>query len=415
MRLLAFIAIKHLLARKRQSVVSLFGIVLGVAFFLTISSLMQGSEKDFIRRLIDNMPHIFVTDSYRKPRLQPVVQYYNNSGAIEVRSAKPVSETRGIRGYDHIITYLRSLPGVEASPVLAGQGVLSFAGRNFSVSLDGMIPEDIQGVVTIEDYMISGSINDLITNPNGIVLGEDLLRTFSLQRGDNITVTASTGQVRTFKILGVFRTGRSEYDMNHGFVSLKRMQALMDRPHRANTIIVKLPDPYLARQIAADLESRIGYKSVSWQESSEDIMSALVIRNIIMYSVVSAVLIVAAFGIYNVISTVVMEKHRDISILKSMGFLASDIQRIFLIQGAILGIIGSLLGLPLGCALMYALMQVELKPAGSTQSIVMPFDWGWPQFAIAGGFALCTALIAAFMPARKGAKVQPVDILRGGT
>ncbi len=414
MQLLASIAVKHLLARKRQSLISLLGIILGVAFFLTISSLMQGSEKDFIRKLIDNMPHIFVMDTYRNPRLQPVERVYNSKGAIEVRSVKPVTETRGIRGYEQIVAYLRTLPGVEASPVLAGQGVLSFAGKNIAVALDGMIPEDIQHVVTIQDYMISGSMNDLIANPSGIVLGEELLRTFSLERGDNITVTAPTGQVRTTKIIGVFRTGRSNYDLNHGFVSLKSMQALMNRPHRANTIIVKLPDPYRARVIAADLESRFSYKSVSWQEASEDLMSTLAIRNIIMYSVVSSVLIVAAFGIYNVISTVVMEKHRDIAILKSMGFLARDIQHIFVIQGFILGLVGSLLGLPLGSALMYALMQVEFKPPGTTQPIVMPLDWGWLQFAVASGFATSAALIAAFLPARKGACVQPVDILRGG-
>lgn len=414
MRLLAFIAVKHLLARKRQSLVSLLGIILGVAFFLMISSLMQGSEKDFIRRLIDNMPHILVSDTYRNPRLQPVERLYKSNGAIEVRSVKPVTETRGVRSYEQIVDYLRTLPGVEASPMLAGQGVLSFAGQNTAVELDGMIPEDIQDVVTIQDYMVSGSINDLIANPNGIVLGEELLRTFSLERGDNVTVTAPTGQVRTFKILGVFRTGTSEHDLGRGFVSLKRMQALMDRPHRANRIIVKLPDPYRARAIAADLENRFSYKSISWQEASEDIMSTLAIRNIIMYSVVSSVLIVAAFGIYNVISTVVMEKHRDIAILKSMGFLARDIQWIFVIQGFIQGIIGSLLGLPLGSALMYALMQIEFKPPGSTEPIVMPLDWGWMQFAMAGGFALCAALSAAFLPARKGARVQPVDILRGG-
>ncbi|AGF79963.1 ABC-type transport system, involved in lipoprotein release, permease component [Desulfocapsa sulfexigens DSM 10523] len=414
MRLLAHIAFKHLLARRRQSLVSLLGIILGVSFFLTISSLMQGSEKEFIRVLIDNMPHIFITDTYRNPSLQPVEQFYGRSGAIEVRSVKPLTETRGIRGFEQIVDYLRSIPGINASPVLSGQGVLSFAGKNIGIVLDGMIPEDIKDVVTIQDYMISGSLSDLIANPSGIILGKELLRTFSLKRGDNITVTAPTGQIRTFKILGVFNTGRAEYDLNHGFVSLKRMQVLMDRPHRANTIIVKLSDPYRARAIAADLENRIGYKSISWQESSEDLMSTLAIRNIIMYSVVSSVLIVAAFGIYNVISTVVMEKHRDIAILKSMGFLARDIQRIFVIQGFILGITGSLLGLPLGSALMYAIMQIEFKPPGSTEPIVMPLDWGWMQFAIATGFALSAALIAAFLPARKGARVQPVDILRGG-
>ncbi|MFT5701163.1 MAG: lipoprotein-releasing system permease protein [Desulforhopalus sp.] len=382
MRLLASIAIRHLFARKRQSLVSLLGIILGMAFFLTISSMMQGSEKDFIRRLIDNVPHIFVTDTYPNPHLQPVERLYNSKGAIELRSVKPVTETRGIRGYEQVVDYLQTMPGVEASPVLAGQGVLSFAGKNVAVALDGMIPEDIQDVVTIQDYMISGSIGDLIANPNGIVLGEELLRTFSLERGDNITVTAPTGQVRTSKILGVFRTGRSEYDLKHGFVSLKSMQLLMNRPHRANTVIVKLPDPYRARAIAVDLERRFGYKSISWQEASEDLMSALAIRNI--------------------------------AILKSMGFLGRDIKRIFVIEGFILGIIGSLLGLQLGSALMYALMQIEFKPPGSTQPIVMPLDWGWMQFGIASGFALSAALIAAFLPARKGARVQPVDILRGG-
>ncbi|MGB5517770.1 MAG: ABC transporter permease, partial [Gammaproteobacteria bacterium] len=139
MRLLTSIAVKHLLARKRQSLVSLLGITLGVAFFLTISSLMQGMEKDFIRRLIDNIHHIAVTDTYRNPSLQPVERLYDSNGAIAVRSVKPVTETRGIRGYEQIVTYLRSLPGVEASPMLEGQGVMSFAGKNIAVTLDGMI------------------------------------------------------------------------------------------------------------------------------------------------------------------------------------------------------------------------------------------------------------------------------------
>jgi lipoprotein-releasing system permease protein len=142
-------------------------------------------------------------------------------------------------------------------------------------------------------------------------------------------------------------------------------------------------------------------------------MNTLAIRNIIMYSVVSAVLMVAGFGIYNVISTVVIEKYRDIAILKAMGFHASDIQRIFVMQGIILGALGSLLGLPLGSLLMTMLMQVQFKPPGSTEPIYMPLDWSWPQFAIAAGFALTAALVAAFLPARKGARVQPVDILRG--
>jgi lipoprotein-releasing system permease protein len=414
MRLFFYIALKHLLARKRQSIVSLLGIVLGVAFFLCISSLMQGSERDFIRRLVDNVPHIFITDEYRNPRKQPMEERYVE-GAVEIRSVKPLTETRGIRGYTQIIEYLRTIPGVQASPILGGQGVVTFAGKSVAISLDGMIPEDIKDVVTIQNYMITGSINDLISNQDGIVIGQELARTLSLTQGDNITVTAPTGQVRVFKILGTFRTGRSEYDLNHTFISLKRMQALLNRPNRANHIIIKLPDPYQAHAVAADIESRVGYKSISWQETSEDILNTLTIRNIIMYTVVSAVLIVAAFGIYNVISTVVLEKQRDIAILKSMGFEARDMQRIFVIQGVLLGIAGCMAGIPLGCVFMYSLMQVRFKPPGGTELINMPLDWSAPQFLIAILFAMAASILAAYLPARKAALVQPVDILRGGS
>ncbi|ASQ44653.1 ABC transporter permease [Legionella clemsonensis] len=413
MKLFLSIAIRHLLARKRQSIVSLMGIILGVAFFLTISSLMQGSEKDFIRRLVDNSPHITIVDEYRNPRLQPAQQFYKE-GVIEIRNVKPMTETRGIRGYEQIMTYLYTLPDVIASPVLIGQALVSFAGRDVSITLNGMVPEEIKKVSTIENYMLEGTVDDLLVNPDGIVIGSELARKLSLKLNDNITVTAPTGQVRVFKILGIFRTGRSDFDASQAFVSIKRTQALLSRTHRANNIVIKLLNPYEAHALAARIEKQVGYQTISWQEKSEDMLNTLVIRNIIMYSVVSAVLLVAAFGIYNVISTVVMEKHRDIAILKSMGFHKRDVQLIFVIQGILLGLVGCLLGLPLGSGLMYSLMQVKFKPPGSTEIIAMPLDWSYLQFLIAAAFAMTAAIIAALLPARKAALVQPIDILRGG-
>ncbi|MBP7722450.1 MAG: ABC transporter permease [Alphaproteobacteria bacterium] len=413
MRLTVFIALRHLLARKRQSVVSLLGIIIGVAFFLAISSLMQGSQKDFIERLVDNSPHITISDEYRGVKKQPVEDMYPDA-LVELRNVKPLTETRGIRGYRQIVDELKRQPGVRASPVLSGQAILSFAGKDVNIVLNGMVPEDIRDITTIEDHMEQGSVDDIIANRNGIAIGKALMDKMSLGMGDNITLASSTGQVRVFKIVAQFQTGRSDYDETQAFVDIKRVQALTDRSNRANTIIIKLDKPGRAREFAERLESRIGYKAVSWQEASEDITSTLVIRNIIMYSVVSAVLIVAAFGIYNIISTVVMEKHRDIAILKSMGFRAGDIKEIFLIQGALLGFAGLVAGLPLGCGLMFALMQVRFKPPGLTEEISMPLDWSLPQFLIAGSFAFFAALFASYLPARKAAQVLPVEILRGG-
>lgn len=414
MRLLAAIAIKHLLARKRQSLVSLSGIVLGVAFFLAISSLMQGSEKDFIRRLVDNTPHITISDEFRTARKQPVYEQFPDA-LVGLSNVKPLTETRGLRGYQRILDTLHTFPGLRASPVLAGQALVSFAGDEEGITLNGVVPEEINDVTSIQEHMVKGKASSLIGNSDGIIIGEGLARQLSLDMGDVITVASGGGQVRALKIAGIFRIGRSSYDRNQTFVDLKRAQALLSRSDRVNTLIVKLDDPYAARDVAHQIEQRIGYKSVSWQEASEDLMNTLTIRNTIMYTVVSAVLVVAAFGIYNIISTVVMEKHRDIAILKSMGFHASDIKYIFVTQGVVLGIAGCLAGLPLGSLLMVALMQIRMKPPGSSEIVSMPIDWSWMQFALAAGFALSAAVIAALLPARKGAALHPVDILRGGT
>ncbi|MEQ1705865.1 MAG: FtsX-like permease family protein [Rickettsiales bacterium] len=413
MNLLISIAARHLLSRKRQSIVSLLGIILGVAFFLTISSLMKGSENDFITRLVNNSPHININDEFRDPREQPALTLYPEA-AVEISNVKPISENRGIRGFKQILDDLSTLvPGILASPVLAEQALISSAGKNYGITLNGMIAREIRSVTTIEKYMVHGSVDELISNQNGIIIGNELAKRLALSIGNNITVISTNGQMRVFKIVGIFRTGRASYDATQAFVDLKRVQALANRSNRANNIIIKLPDPYKARETAAEIENNIGYKAVSWQEASEDILNTLAIRNIIMFTVVSAVLVVAAFGIYNVISTVVMEKQRDIAIMKSMGFHARDIRKIFITQGVILGITGCLIGIPLGTVLMKSLMQIKLKPPGGTEFVQMPLDWGWQQFAVAAGFAIAAAVIAALLPARKAASVQPVDILRG--
>ena len=410
--ILITIAVKHLLARRRQSLVSLFGIVLGVAFFLAIASLMQGSESDFIKRLVDNSPHITISAEFRTAGIQPAEQAFKG-GAVAVRSVTPESETRGIRGYDRILEMIRTIPGLRASPVLTGDGIVSTAGRNFGLRINGMIPEEVRDVSTIGDYMREGTVDDLIANPDGVIIGSELARKLSLTVNKNITVTTSGGQSYTFKIVGIFRTGRAEYDEGQAFVTLKRAQVLFDRPHRVNSIIVKLDDPYRSRAVATQIESAIGYKSVSWQEATEDLMSTLTIRNIIMYTVVSAVLVVAGFGIYNVISTVVMEKRRDIAILKSMGFRAGDIQRVFLLEGFILGLGGSVFGLILGGVFMYALGRVTMRFPGASDPVQMPMDWGPLQFIIAASFAMAAAVLAAYLPARRGATISPAAILRG--
>jgi lipoprotein-releasing system permease protein len=413
MKLAATIAWTHLVSRKRQTIVSLLGVVLGVAFFLGVSSLMRGSEADFIRRLVDNTPHITVSDEYRNPRPQPAEIHYGPTAAVAISNVKPRTEVRGIRGFEQKQAFIDALPGVRVAPVLYGTAIMTFAGRDVGVSMSGVVPGLMQDVSTIETYMKVGTLNSLSVNPNGVIIGTGLAEKLSVDIGDNLTVASNQGAVRTMKIVGLFRTGNNSYDEGQAFILLKRMQSLMNRPNRINRFIVQMETPLIARATATRIENAIGYKAVSWQEASEDIMSVLTIRNIIMYSVVAAILVVASFGIYNVISTVVMEKRRDIAILKSMGFTAADIRSIFLIEGAILGVIGSAAGAALGLAIMYGLGQVTIKPPGAGDAIALPTYWGWDQIAIAIAFAMTSSIGAAYLPARKAGRVHPVDILRG--
>ncbi|NEX23042.1 ABC transporter permease [Thiorhodococcus mannitoliphagus] len=412
MRIQLQVALTHLTGRRRQTLVSLTGVVLGVAFFLAVSSLMRGSEQDFITRLVDNSPHITVSDEVRRPRTQPAERRWAD-GAVKIRSLKPQTETRGIRGYREKLALIEAIPGLRVAPVLVGSAVLTFAGREEGVTLSGIVPKTMKTVSTIQDKMIEGSLDALDANPNGIVIGTGLAEKFDLGLGRNLTLVAASGASRAMKVVGLFRTGNASVDETQTFTLLKRAQVMFERPNRVNRFLIQLDDAYAARTVAQRIEDATGDKSVSWVEASEDILSVLVVRNIIMYSVVAAILVVASFGIYNTLSTIVLEKTHDIAILKSMGFHARDVRLIFLFEGVVIGLIGSLFGLAMGAGLMHVLSQVQIKPPGVSEQVFLPIWWGAQQFALATAFAMTSCILAAWLPARRAGRVHPVEILRG--
>jgi lipoprotein-releasing system permease protein len=383
-----------------------------VAFFLAVSSLMRGSEKDFIKRLIDNSPHITVYDELRNARVQPAEQRWPDA-ALAISNVRPQRDTRGIRGWSRQLAFIEGLPGVRAAPVLTGSAVLSFVGRQQGVALSGVVPEKMKQVSSIEDKMTAGSLDSLAADSNGVVVGQGLIDKFGLQIGSTLSALAADGSVRSLRVVGIFRTGNASYDEGQAFVLLKRAQTLLGRENRVNRIILQLDDPQAAQAMARTIEAASGYKSVSWIEASEDILTLLLVRNIIMYSVVSAILVVASFGIYNTISTIVMEKTRDIAIMKSMGFHASDLRRIFLLEGLIVGVFGSAAGVALGSVLMQVLAQVEIRPPGVADTVHLPLWWGLEQYVLAAAFALSSCLVASYLPARRAGRLHPVDILRG--
>ena len=408
--LLVHIAAKHLLMRRRQTAVAVSGVAVGVGFFLAVSALMVGSQQDFVKTLIDTAPHIIISDERRSPPPQPGVAAYP-SGAVELHGYKVRSEVRGIKDWQAILREVNQIPGAIGSPSLSGAVTLRVGGREEGLAVVGIDPSIETKVSTISDKLRVGKLIDLERVQGGVIIGEDQAQRLALGMGDIVAATSARGGTRNLKIVGLFKRGQMQLGSGTGYMLLREAQSLLGRPFVINRIGVKLADPYAAGDVATQLERRHAYKAESWQERSADFLGLLLTRNVIMYSVVSAILLVASFGIYTAVSNSVADKRRDIAILRSIGFSQGDLQLVFVLEGLALAVVGVVLGWALGFALMHVLGSLKFPISGDIQHL--PMDRSSRQYLIAAAASLTAGVIAAWLPARRTAQVDPVDILRG--
>ncbi len=410
--LLLDIALTHVRSRTRQTAVALAGVATGVGFSIAMAALMQGSQEDFVQQMIDAMPHVSVTDEFRAPELQPV-ERLSGTGAVALRGVKPKDELRGIKNAKARTAQLRTLPGVDVAPTLTGSVVIRYGGKDIGVSMAGIEPEAEIRVSKIEEDMRQGSLAALRTTANGIVIGNGLAEKLGASMGATLIVSTPAGQLRRMKVAGIFRSGVVALDDGHAYTLLKTAQILFDRPNVINQIRLRLDDIAQARPLARRVEGMLGYRSESWDEANESILEIFFIRNIIMFTVVGAILLVAGFGIFNIVSTITHEKSRDIAILKSLGFRQRDIRTIFVVEGLLFGAAGSLGGWLLGYALCRILGAVPFEVSAFTELTHLPLLYSPWHYLIAAGLALSSAGIAGFLPARRAARLNPVDIVRG--
>jgi lipoprotein-releasing system permease protein len=205
-----------------------------------------------------------------------------------------------------------------------------------------------------------------------------------------------------------------QIDESTAYVLTKTGQILSRQTGLINELRVRLRDPMNSRAIASRIENDTGYKSVSWQEANEDLISTFIIRNIIMYTVVGAILLVASFGTYNIISTITHEKARDIAIMKSLGLSEYTVRSIFVIEALIIGLVGAFAGFLFGYLLCLALGSVEIKNP-FLDSNYLPLAYTYVHYLLAGMVALVSSVAAGYQPARKAARMHPVEIIRGAT
>lgn len=407
------LAFAYLVGRRRQTIISTTGVAMGVGFFIAVSAMMQGFHHYFIDKIIHVAPHVVMKDEFRTPKLQPIAARYPGT-MIALSGVKPRDERRGIRGGERIAKEIARMPGIHASPVLSGQVFLRYGGKDVAVNLMGIEPDLEVLASNIEKDLIAGSLRNLHTNSNGIVLGAGLAKNLGAKLGSKLTVVSPQEVRLIMKVEGITRTGITELDYGQAYALLEKSQILHKLDRRINLIKLRLANVNQATDIAARLEARYGWRTEGWQETNENIFSLFKLEEIIMQSVVTAIMIVAGFGIFNIITTVVHEKERDIAILKSMGFSRRDVEFIFLLQGIIVGIVGAILGWCLGWLLMQLLEEIPISMTDETfMEIEHMILYRSPRhYYISGILAVVAASVSAMLPARKAAALRPVDTIR---
>lgn len=411
MNLALEIALTHVRFRVRQSLVAVAGVATGVGFSIMMAALMEGSQNDFMRQLIDALPHIAVSDERRQAPLQPAEAVF---AAAEIHGLTPDARRRGIKNPMAILASLEGwVPGAVA-PSTKTQAILRYAARDVAASIVGIDPHREPKVSALAAQMRKGTLISLWRASNAIILGDRLAEKIGARVGSNITVQASNGARVSAQVVGLFRSGIRAIDESTAYVLVKTAQVLAQQTGLVNELRVRVADPMAAHEVARRIERETGYKSVSWQEAHEDLLAAFVIRNILMYTIVGAILLVASFGTYNIISTITHEKTRDIAILKSLGLREATVRRIFVIEALLIGLMGAVAGWLLGYALTRALGTIEIRNP-MIDVTRLPLAYSFLHYVIAAAVALASSLVAGYFPARKASRVYPVDIIRGAT
>ncbi|KAF0232344.1 MAG: lipoprotein-releasing system permease [Beijerinckiaceae bacterium] len=405
------IAVTHIRSRLRQTLVGVLGVATGVGFSVMMASLMEGSQRDFVAQLVDSLPHITISDERRTPPVQPASLLYDD---VEISNLSTQDRRRGIKNPLAVISELESWAPAKVAPSVRANILLRQAGRDVGAVMLGIDPRREVLVSNIATKMIEGQLDNLLKASNAVILGARLADRLGVRVGNTITISSSGGKTMTATAVGIFRTGVAQVDDSQIYALTRSAQILAGQTGLINELRLKATDALGARELATRIEAETGYKSVSWQEAHEDLLNAFNIRNFIMYAVVGAILLVASFGTYNIISTITHEKTRDIAIMKSLGLRANLVRRIFVIEALIIGLIGMGAGFLLGFLMTKGLGAVEFKsPFGDATRL--PVIYEPLHYALAGSIALAASLIAAWLPARKAASVNPVDIIRGAS
>jgi lipoprotein-releasing system permease protein len=405
------IAWTHVTTRVRQTLVGMAGVAMGVGFTIMMAGLMEGSQIDFLRQLVDTMPHVTVQDERRTAPEQPADREY---GAVQMSSVANVNSRPGIRYPESVMASLRSwIPG-DVAPQVKTTAIIDHGGR-IGVTLVGIDPRQEIKVSKLVSQMREGQISDLQRAPNAIIIGQALAEKLAVKTGDTVNLIGGQGTQVSSAVVGIFRSGLKRVDEGQIYTLIGTAQLMMGQSGVVNELRLRLNDPVSADMIAKRVEGQTGYKSVSWQEANSDLLSSFAVRDFIVLTVMGAMLLTSSFATYNIISTITNEKRQDIAIMKSLGMREVSVRRIFIIEAAIIGVVGILFGWIIGYLLCFSWSQITIYNTLTGTTVPISIYYSPVHYIVAGGISLVCCTGAAFFPARKATRVHPVEIIRGAS
>ena len=414
-KLILNIALHLLQARLKQTVVAAVGVTFGIAMFISLVSFMNGLNDLLDGLMLNRTPHVLLYNKIKPTENQPVSlspHYKNNTNFIH--SIKPKDRGKSIYNGKNIISILKHDPRVIdvapkiTTPVFFNSGTIAISGV-----INGIEVLSEEKLFKISDYIVEGKVTDLIQN-NSIIIGKGLADKMLLTTGDIIKITSSKGNLASLKIVGISQIGISEIDDIASYTSLATAQKILEEPTNYITDIqIKLFEMTSAPLVAKEFESKFNVDTIDYQTANSQFETGSTVRSIISYSVGVVLLIVAGFGIYNILNMMIYEKMDSIAILKATGFSGNDVKWIFVSLSLIIGLVGGLFGLLFGYIFSSIIDIVPFETAALPTIKTYPINYD-PMFYFIGiSFALVTTTIAGLLPALKASKVDPVEIIRG--
>lgn len=405
----------HLLSRIKQSGIAALGVTFGIGTFIILVSFMTGLNGLLDGLILNRTPHIHIYNEIKPTAIQPIDRLEKFKDAFNIiRSIKPKASQLRIHNALPLIDQLEKdkrvrgvTPQVSAT-VIYLDGAIEINGRVNGINV---INEAI--LFNFADYIIEGEPEDLIKNNNGILLGAGIANNMSLSVGDRLQVSTAKGDVFPLKVVGIYQSGLADIDNVQSYVNLSTAQQLLgEGSNYISDINVKLWDMDEAPGMAKVLSERLGLTAIDIKAANAQFETGTTIRNLITYAVSITLLLVAGFGIYNILNMLIYEKMNDIAILKATGFSGDDVQNIFIGQAMILGIVGGILGLILGFAISTVIDNLPFVTDALPTITTYPVNFNPMYYVIGISFAIISTFLAGYLPSKRAKNIDPVDIIR---